>query len=158
MAVSHQTRCSRRWRGAVGSDSAQHHCRSRIYAATFPSENVFLVVGAARATRAQRKYSHASKATAHRRLLNQARTPQPDKGSIFEIVYRRSIRLGHNQPSGHRHRQCRLIWLILHRSSLRKRAQRHKQSRQKRTARIIRNCEASATGSNHPSHQPSTTQ
>ena len=34
----------------------------------------------------------------------------------FEIVYRRSVpRLGHNQAIGAiAHRQCRLIWLILH--------------------------------------------
>jgi hypothetical protein len=38
------------------------------------------------------------------------------KGSIFDIVYRRSVtRLGHNQAIGViAHRQCRLIWLILH--------------------------------------------
>ena len=38
------------------------------------------------------------------------------KGSIFEIIYRRCVpRLGHNQAIGViAHRQCRLIWLILH--------------------------------------------
>ena len=38
------------------------------------------------------------------------------KGTIFDIVYRRSVpRLGHNQAIGAiAHRQCRLIWLILH--------------------------------------------
>ena len=38
------------------------------------------------------------------------------KGSIFEVVYRRCVpRLGHNQAIGAiAHRQCRLIWLILH--------------------------------------------
>src|SRR5207248_2351982 len=38
------------------------------------------------------------------------------KGSIFEIVYRRLVpRLGHNQTIGAiAHRQCRLIWLVLH--------------------------------------------
>lgn len=38
------------------------------------------------------------------------------KGSVFEIVYRRMVpRLGHNQTIGAvAHRQCRLIWLILH--------------------------------------------
>jgi hypothetical protein len=36
--------------------------------------------------------------------------------SIFEIIYRRSVpRLGHNQAIGViAHRQCRLIWLMLH--------------------------------------------
>jgi transposase IS116/IS110/IS902 family protein len=52
-----------------------------------------------------------------RRLLNQAaNAAAKTKGSIFEIVYRRSVtRLGHNQAIGVlAHRQCRLIWLILH--------------------------------------------
>jgi transposase len=52
-----------------------------------------------------------------RRLLNQsANAGARTKGSIFEIVYRRMVpRLGHNQAIGAiAHRQCRLIWLILH--------------------------------------------
>jgi nicotinate-nucleotide--dimethylbenzimidazole phosphoribosyltransferase len=52
-----------------------------------------------------------------RRALNQtANAAARTKGSIFEIVYRRSVpRLGHNQTIGAlAHRQCRLIWLILH--------------------------------------------
>ena len=52
-----------------------------------------------------------------RRLLNQAANAAIKvKGSIFEIVYRRSVpRLGHHQAIGAiAHRQCRLIWLILH--------------------------------------------
>jgi transposase len=52
-----------------------------------------------------------------RRLLNQtANAGARTKGSIFEIVYRRMVpRLGHNQTIGAiAHRQCRLIWLILH--------------------------------------------
>ena len=51
-----------------------------------------------------------------RRLLNQAANAARTKGSIFDIVYRRSVtRLGHNQAIGViAHRQCRLIWLILH--------------------------------------------
>jgi transposase len=64
-------------------------------------------------------YSHRSpKGNRHmRRLLNQAANAAVKaKGSIFEIVYRRSVpRLGHNQTIGAiAHRQCRLIWLILH--------------------------------------------
>jgi len=64
-------------------------------------------------------YSHRSpKGNRHmRRLLNQAANAAArTKGSIFEIVYRRSVtRLGHNQAIGAiAHRQCRLIWLILH--------------------------------------------
>jgi len=52
-----------------------------------------------------------------RRLLNQAANAAVKvKGSIFEIIYRRSVpRLGHNQAIGViAHRQCRLLWLILH--------------------------------------------
>ncbi|MBV9442543.1 MAG: hypothetical protein JO217_07590 [Acidobacteriaceae bacterium] len=52
-----------------------------------------------------------------RRLLNQvANAGARTKGSIFEIVYRRMVpRLGHNQTIGAiAHRQCRLIWLVLH--------------------------------------------
>jgi hypothetical protein len=50
-----------------------------------------------------------------RHVLNQA-TNAAAKGGIFEIVYRRSVpRLGHNQVIGAiAHRQCPLIWLILH--------------------------------------------
>jgi len=52
-----------------------------------------------------------------RRLLNQsANAGARTKGSIFENVYKRMTpRLGHNQTIGTiAHRQCRLIWLILH--------------------------------------------
>ena len=58
-----------------------------------------------------------------RRLLNQvANAGARTKGSIFEIVYRRMVpRLGHNQTIGAiAHRQCRLIWLILHEGALRR--------------------------------------
>ena len=78
-----------------------------------------------------------------RRILNQtANAAARSKGSIFEIVYRRSVsRLGHNQAIGAiAHRQCRLIWLILHQGI---RYQERgpdatKQSKQRRTARMIR--------------------
>jgi hypothetical protein len=90
-------------------------------------------------------YSHRSpQGNRHmRRLLNQAANAAVKvKGSIFEIVYRRSVpRLGHNQAIGAiAHRQCRLIWLILHQGA---RYEEHrpavtKQSRQARTARMIR--------------------
>jgi transposase len=64
-------------------------------------------------------YSHRSpQGNRHmRRLLHQvANAGARAKGSIFEIVYRRMVpRLGHNQTIGAiAHRQCRLIWLILH--------------------------------------------
>ena len=59
-------------------------------------------------------YSHRSpKGNRHmRRVLNQtANAAARTKGSIFEIVYRRSVTLlGHNQVTGAiAHRQCRLI-------------------------------------------------
>jgi transposase len=68
-------------------------------------------------------YSHRSpKGNRHmRRVLNQtANAAARTKGSIFEMVYRRSVpRLGHNQAIGAiAHRQCRLIWLILHQESV----------------------------------------
>jgi transposase len=64
-------------------------------------------------------YSHRSpQGNRHmRRLLHQvANAGARTKGSIFEIVYRKMVpRLGHNQSIGAiAHRQCRLIWLILH--------------------------------------------
>src|SRR6476619_2244794 len=78
-----------------------------------------------------------------RRLLNQtANAAVKVKGSIFEIVYRRSVpRLGHNQAIGAiAHRQCRLIWLILHQGV--RYEERGpavtKRSKQRRTARMIR--------------------
>jgi hypothetical protein len=61
---------------------------------------------------------HPEEKQRYRRLLNQAaHAAARNKGSIFEIVYRRSVpRLGHSQAIGAiAHRQCRLIWLILHR-------------------------------------------
>lgn len=90
-------------------------------------------------------YNHRSpKGNRHmRRVLNQAANAAVKvKGSIFEIAYRRSVpRLGHNQAIGAiAHRQCRLIWLILHRGV---RYQEHgpavtARSRQARTNRMIR--------------------
>ena len=78
-----------------------------------------------------------------RRILNQAANAAArTKGSIFEIVYRRSVpRLGHNQAIGViAHRQCRLIWLILHQGV--RYEERGpavtKQSKQRRTARMVR--------------------
>jgi hypothetical protein len=70
-------------------------------------------------------FSHRSpKGNRHmRRVLNQcANAAVKAKGTILDIVYRRSVRrLGHNQVIGAiAHRQCRLIWLILHRESVAK--------------------------------------
>jgi len=91
-------------------------------AATFPSEKCLSSwVGACPGEEesAGVNYSHRSpKGNRHmRRLLNQtANAAVKAKGSIFEIIYRRCVpRLGHNQAIGViTHRQCRLIWLILH--------------------------------------------
>jgi len=117
-------------------------------AATFPSgKHLSSWVGACPGDEesAGVNYSHRSpQGNRHmRRLLNQAANAAVKvKGSIFEIVYRRSVqRLGHNQVIGAiAHRQCRLIWLILHQGV---RYEEHgpavtKQSRQARTARMIR--------------------
>jgi transposase len=78
-----------------------------------------------------------------RRILNQtANAATKTKGSIFDIVYRRSVtRLGHNQAIGLiGHRQCRLIWLILHQGV--RYEERGpavtKESKQRRTSKMIR--------------------
>jgi transposase len=117
-------------------------------AATFPSgKHLSSWVGACPGDEesAGVNYSHRSpQGNRHmRRLLNQAANAAVKvKGSIFEVVYRRSVpRLGHNQAIGTiAHRQCRLIWLILHQGV--RYEERGpavtKQSRQARTARMIR--------------------
>ena len=78
-----------------------------------------------------------------RRVLNQAANAVVKaKGTIFEIVYRRTVpRLGHKQTIGAvAHRHCRLIWLILHQGV--RYEERGpavtKRSKQRRTARMIR--------------------
>src|SRR3989440_2755710 len=91
-------------------------------AAVFPSaKQLSLWVGACPGDEesAGVNYSHRSpKGNRHmRRILNQtANAAARTKGSIFDIVYRRSVtRLGHKQAIGViAHRHCRLIWLILH--------------------------------------------
>ena len=107
----------------LGVDSAQQIIAEvGPTAATFPSEKCLASwVGACPGDdeSAGVNYSHRSpKGNRHmRRVLNQtANAAARTKGSIFEIVYRRSVpRLGHNQAIGAiAHRQCRLIWLILH--------------------------------------------
>jgi len=95
-------------------------------AATFPSgKHLSSWVGACPGDEesAGVNYSHRSpQGNRHlRRLLNQAANAAVKvKGSIFEIVYRRSVqRLGHNQVIGAiAHRQCRLIWLICTKESV----------------------------------------
>jgi len=107
-------------------------------------------------------YSHRSpKGNRHmRRLLNQAANAAArTKGSIFEIVYRRSVpRLGHNQAIGAiAHRQCRLIWLILHQGV--RYEERGpavtKQSQQARTTRMIRQLRRLGYRIETPNPQPS---
>jgi len=90
-------------------------------------------------------YSHRSpKGNGHmRRLLNQAANAAVKvKGSIFELIYRRCVpRLGHNQAIGViAHRQCRLIWLILHKGTLyeERGPAVNKRSKYQRTWRMIR--------------------
>jgi hypothetical protein len=78
-----------------------------------------------------------------RRVLNQAANAAVKaKGTIFEIVYRRTVpRLGHNQTIGAiAHRQCLLIWKLLHQGvRYEERGPAvSKKSKQARTARMIR--------------------
>ncbi len=133
----------------LGVDSAQQIIAEvGPTAATFPSAKCLSSwVGACPGDdeSAGVNYSHRSpKGNRHmRRVLNQAANAAArTKGSIFEIVYRRSVpRLGHNQAIGAiAHRQCRLIWLILHQGV--RYEERGpavtKQSTQARTARMIR--------------------
>jgi transposase len=111
----------------LGVDSAQQIIAEvGPAAATFPSEKCLSSwVGACPGDEesAGVNYSHRSpKGNRHmRRLLNQAANAAVKvKGSIFEVIYRRCVpRLGHNQAIGViAHRQCRLIWLILHNGAL----------------------------------------
>jgi transposase len=133
----------------LGVDSAQQIIAEvGATAATFPSaEQLSSWAGTCPGDEesAGVNYSHRSpKGNRHmRRLLNQtANAAVKTKGSIFEIVYCRSVpRLGHNQAIGAiSHRQCRLIWLILHQGV--RYEERGpavtQQSKQKRTARMIR--------------------
>jgi len=133
----------------LGVDSAQQIIAEvGPTAATFPSgQQLSSWMGACPGDEesAGVNYSHRSpKGNRHmRRILNQtANAAARTKGSIFEIVYRRSVpRLGHNQAIGAiAHRQCRLIWLILHQGVCyeERGPAATKQSKQRRTARMIR--------------------
>jgi len=153
----------------LGVDSAQQIIAEvGPTAATFPSEKCLSSwVGACPGNEksAGVNYSPRSpKGNRHmRRILNQAANAAvKHKGSIFEIVYRRSVpRLGHNQTIGAiAHRQCRLIWLILHQ------AVRYeergpavtKQSKQRRTTRVIRQFRSLGYRIEAPNPQPSQAQ
>jgi transposase len=133
----------------LGVDSAQQIIAEvGATAATFPSaEQLSSWAGTCPGDEesAGVNYSHRSpKGNRHmRRLLNQtANAAVKAKGSIFEIIYRRCVpRLGHNQAIGViAHRQCRLIWLILHQGT--RYEERGpavtKRSRYQRTWRMIR--------------------
>ena len=134
-------------------------------AATFPSKKCLSSwVGACPGEEesAGVNYSHRSpNGNRHmRRLLNQAANAAVRvKGSIFEIIYRRCVpRLGHNQAIGViAHRQCRLIWLILHQGA------RYEErgpavterSRYQRTWRMIRQLRSLGYRIESPNPQPS---
>ena len=107
----------------LGVDSAQQIIAEvGAAAATYPSaKRLASWVGACPGDEesAGVNYSHRSPKGNRqmRRLLNQAANAAvKTKGSIFEVAYRRLVpRLGHAQAIGAvAHRQCRLIWKILH--------------------------------------------
>ena len=153
----------------LGVDSAQQIIAEvGSTAATFPSAKCLSSwVGACPGDEesAGMNYSHRSpQGNRHmRRLLNQAANAAARrKGSIFEIAYRRSVpRLGHNQAIGAiAHRQCRLIWLILHQGV--RYEERGpavtQQSKQARTARMIRQLQTLGYRIEPPNPQPSQAQ
>src|SRR5216683_1620409 len=153
----------------LGVDSAQQIIAEvGPTSATFPSEKCLSSwVGACPGDdeSAGVNYSHRSpKGNRHmRRLLNQAANAAArTKGSIFEIVYRRSVpRLGHNQAIGAiAHRQCRLIWLILHKGV--RYEERGpavtKRSKQLRTSKMLRQLRRLGYRIEPPNPQPSQAQ
>src|SRR3989475_9241385 len=150
----------------LGVDSAQQIIAEvGPTAATFPSEKCLSSwVGACPGDdeSAGVNYSHRSpKGNRHmRRLLNPAANAAArTKGSIFEIVYRRSVpRLGHNQAIGTiAHRQSRLIGLDLHPAA--RYEQRGpavtKRSKQLRTSKMLRQLRSLGYRIEPPNPQPS---
>jgi transposase len=133
----------------LGVDSAQQIIAEvGAAAATFPSaKQLSSWVGACPGDdeSAGVNYSHRSpKGNRNmRRLLNQAANAAVKaKGTIFEVIYRRTVtRLGHKQTIGAiAHRQCCLIWKLLHEGA---RYEEHgpavtQKSKQARTGRMIR--------------------
>jgi transposase len=133
----------------LGVDSAQQIIAEvGATAETFPSaKHLSSWVGACPGDEesAGVNYSHRSPKGNRqmRRILNQtANAAVKARGSIFEIIYRRTVpRLGHQQTIGAvAHRQCRLIWKILHQGVRyeERGSTVNKKSRQRRTARMIR--------------------
>jgi transposase len=150
----------------LGVDSAQQIIAEvGPTAATFPSQKQLSSwVGACPGDdeSAGVNCSHRSpKGNRHmRRILNQtANAAARTKGSIFEMVYRRTVpRLGHQQTIGSiAHRQCRLIWLILHQGVRyeERGPAATKQSKQRRTARMIRQLRSLGYRIEPPNPQPS---
>src|SRR6266481_2834315 len=153
----------------LGVDSAQQIIAEvGPAAATFPSaKQLSSWVGACPGDEesAGVNYSHRSPKGNRqmRRLLNQsANAAARTKGSIFEIVYRRAVpHLGHNQAIGViAHRQCRLIWLILHQGvRYEERGPAvNSRSKQKRTARMLRQLRSLGYRIEPPNPQPSQAQ
>jgi transposase len=133
----------------LGVDSAQQIIAEvGARAATFPSaKRLSSWVGACPGDEESAGVSHDHRSPKGnrnmRRILNQsANAAVKVKGSIFEIVYRRTVpRLGHQQTIGVvAHRQCRLVWKILHEGvQYEERGLTvSTESKQRRTARMIR--------------------
>jgi transposase len=153
----------------LGVDSAQQIIAEvGPTAATFPSgEQLSSWVGACPGEEesAGINYSHRSPKGNRqmRRLLNQAANAAVKvKGSIFKITYRRCVpRLGHNRTIGIiAHRQCRLIWLILHKGTLyeERGSAVTKRSKYQRTWRMIRQLRSLGYRIETPNPQPSQAQ
>jgi transposase len=153
----------------LGVDSAQQIIAEvGPTAATFPSEKCLSSwVGACPGDEesAGVNYSHRSPKGNRQmsRLLNQAANAAVKvKGSIFEVIYRRCVpRLGHNQAIGViAHRQCRLIWLILHNRALyeERGPAVTTLSKYKRTWRMIRQLQQLGYRIESPNPQPSQAQ
>jgi len=107
----------------LGVDSAQQIIAEvGATAATFPSaKNLSSWVGACPGEDETAQVNRSSRSPKGnrqmRRILNQAANAAvKQKGSIFEILYRRFVpRLGHNKTIGViAHRLCELIWILLH--------------------------------------------
>ena len=131
----------------LGVDSAQQIIAEvGATAATVPSEKQLSSwVGACPGDdeSAGVNYSHRSPKGNRqmRRILNQsANAAVKAKGTVFEVVYRRTVpRLGHQQTIGAvAHRQCRLIWKILHQGVRyeERGSAVHTKSKQRRAARM----------------------